>query len=184
LFEPVEQVYSETFLRDRALWPRRRDIGAPRRSRPGRRTFCRTPTPWARGCAGTLPTHLLLPRIRLGAAQTRPSAPAVAACWSLPVRPTIYHPCSSSSVTSSLHPHPLDPPVHVHWSADLSAHRHCGRRGRPPPPSPPTVAGATSCRTDPTKRPRVSSNPTLATHSPESGRPHRRPALLRRRGTD
>jgi hypothetical protein len=65
----------------------------------------------------------------------------------------------------------LDPPVHVHWPAYSPARRHCGRRGRPPPSSPPTVAGAVSGRTDPTNRPRVSPNPTLATHSLEFGRP-------------
>jgi hypothetical protein len=65
----------------------------------------------------------------------------------------------------------LVPPVHVHWSAEPPARRHCGRRGRPPPSSPPTVAGAVSRRTDPTNRPRVSPNPTLAAYSLESGRP-------------
>jgi hypothetical protein len=72
--------------------------------------------------------------------------------------------------SSGLYPHPLDPPVHVLWPAEPPARRHCGRRCRPPAPSPPTVAGAASCRTNPTKWPRVSSNPTLAAHSPESGR--------------
>jgi hypothetical protein len=65
----------------------------------------------------------------------------------------------------------LDPPVHVHWLADSPARRHCGRRGRPPPSSPPTVARVVSGRTDPTNPPRVNPNPTLAAHSPESGRP-------------
>jgi hypothetical protein len=62
----------------------------------------------------------------------------------------------------------LDPPVHVHWPAELPARRHCGRSGRPPPSSPPTVAGAVSDQADPTNRPRVSPNPTLAAHSLES----------------
>jgi hypothetical protein len=65
----------------------------------------------------------------------------------------------------------LDPPVHVHWPADSPARRHCGRRGRPPPSSPPTVARVVSGRNDPTNPPRVNPNPTLAAHSPESGRP-------------
>jgi hypothetical protein len=72
---------------------------------------------------------------------------------------------------SSLHPHPLDPPVHVHWSAEPLARRHCGRRGRPPPSSPPTVAEVVPRRTEPTNRPRVGPNPTLAAYSPKSGRP-------------
>jgi hypothetical protein len=71
----------------------------------------------------------------------------------------------------SLHPHPLDPPVRVHWPADPPGRWHCDRSGRPPPSSPPTVAGVVSGPTDPTNRPRVSPNPTLAAHSPESGPP-------------
>jgi hypothetical protein len=67
-----------------------------------------------------------------------------------------------------LHPHPLNPPVHVLWPVDSPAHLHCGR---PLPPSPPAVVGAVSRRSNPTKRPRVSPNPTLDVHSPESGHP-------------
>jgi hypothetical protein len=63
----------------------------------------------------------------------------------------------------------LDPPVHVHWSANPPTRRHCGRRGRPPPSSPPIVAGAVFGQADPTNRLRVSPNPTLAARSPESG---------------
>jgi hypothetical protein len=65
----------------------------------------------------------------------------------------------------------LDPLVHTHWPTEPPARRHCGRRGRPPPPSPLTVAGAISHRTNQTKRLRVSPNPTLDAHSPESGHP-------------
>jgi hypothetical protein len=49
----------------------------------------------------------------------------------------------------SIHPHPLDPPVHTHLPAEPPALRHCGRRGRPPPPSSPTVAGAVSRQANP-----------------------------------
>jgi hypothetical protein len=61
--------------------------------------------------------------------------------------------------------------VHAHWPDDSPAHRHCGRRGRPPLPSPPTVAGAVSRQANPANRLRVSPNPNLAAYSPESGRP-------------
>jgi hypothetical protein len=71
----------------------------------------------------------------------------------------------------SLHLHPWNTPVHAHWLDDSPARRHCGRRGRPPPPSPPTVAGAVSRQANPANRLRVSPNPTLAAYSPESGRP-------------
>jgi hypothetical protein len=77
----------------------------------------------------------------------------------------------------SLHRHPLDPPVHVHWPADSPACRHCGRSGRPPPSTPPAVAGVVSGQADPTNRSGVSPNPTLAAHSPESG-PSSQPAGL------
>jgi hypothetical protein len=68
----------------------------------------------------------------------------------------------------SLHPHPLDPPVHVHWPADPPACQHCGRSGRPPPSLSTDRRRSRSGRTDPTNRPRVSPNPTPAAHSPES----------------
>jgi hypothetical protein len=103
-------------------------------------------------------THSLLPRIRSGAAQSRPNAFAVTTGRSSPVRPTV-HPLLEFKHHISLHPHPLDPPVHVHWPADPPACPHCGRGGRPPPSSPPTVAGAVSCQADPTNRPRVSPTP-------------------------
>jgi hypothetical protein len=40
----------------------------------------------------------------------------------------------------SLHPHPLNPPVHVLWPVNSAARRHCGRCDRPPPPSSPTAS--------------------------------------------
>jgi hypothetical protein len=63
----------------------------------------------------------------------------------------------------------LDHPVHVHWPVDLPARQHYSRSGRPPPSSPPAIVGVVFGQADPTNRPRVSPNPTLAAHSPESG---------------
>jgi hypothetical protein len=65
----------------------------------------------------------------------------------------------------------LDTPEHEHRPIDTPARRHCGRHGRPPPPSPLTIAGAVIRRANPANRLRVSPNPTLATYSLESGRP-------------
>jgi hypothetical protein len=65
----------------------------------------------------------------------------------------------------------LYPPVHVHWPAKPPARRHCGCSGRPVPSSSQTDAGAVSGQADSTNRTRVSPNPTLAAHSPESGPP-------------
>jgi hypothetical protein len=65
----------------------------------------------------------------------------------------------------------LDPLVHAHWPVDPPARRHYGHRGWPPPSSPPAIAGAISGQADPANRPRVSQNPTLAAHTPESGPP-------------
>jgi hypothetical protein len=116
-----------------------------------------------------MPHALLLPHIRPGRSTERPRSarrrrrPKLA---SAPHRPP---PLLESKRRSSLHPQPLDPPVHVHWPADPPAHRHCGRGGRPPPSSPPTVAEEISGQADPTNRPRVSPNPTLAAHSPQFG---------------
>jgi hypothetical protein len=195
------------FLRDRALLPQRRAVGAPRRSRPGQRTFGRTPTSWAWGCVGALPTHPPsgpAPQGRPGdrataATPCRHPCAARALCphcmrgsWPTggPMRgaptPCVRHappppsywlernlepplrarrrrrselagaphcplPLLKFKCHSSLHPHPLDPPVHVHWPADSPARRHCDRRGRLPPPSPPTVVGSASSPTNPTK---------------------------------
>jgi hypothetical protein len=61
--------------------------------------------------------------------------------------------------------------VHAHWSAEPPARRHCGRRGRPPPPSPTTIAEVVFRQANPANRLRVSPNPTLAACSPESGHP-------------
>jgi hypothetical protein len=77
----------------------------------------------------------------------------------------------------------LDPPVHTHWPAEPPACRHCGRHGRPPPPSPLTIAGAASRQANPANQLRVSPNPTLAACSPESDRPSPSAALAPPLGT-
>jgi hypothetical protein len=83
----------------------------------------------------------------------------------------------------SLHLHPLDTLVHAHWPVDSPARRHCGRRGRPLPPSPPTLAGAVFRRANHANRPRVSPNPTLAAYSLEPDRPSPPACLVPSPGT-
>jgi hypothetical protein len=87
------------------------------------------------------------------------------------VCPTIHRLCSSPSSTLASTRTPWNAPMHTHGSVDPPARRHCGRRGCPPPPSPPTIAGADSRQANPANRLRVSPNPTLVAYSPESGRP-------------
>jgi hypothetical protein len=77
------------------------------------------------------PTHssrLAFARAQLRAAPPRPTSPPVGArrCTHCPP------PLLEYKRHSSLHPNPLDPPVHVHWPAEPPARRHCDRRSRPP----------------------------------------------------
>jgi hypothetical protein len=130
-------------------------------------------------------THPLLPRICLGVAQSRPAAPAVTTGRRPKLAGALHlpPPLLESKHHTSLHPHPLDPPVHAHWPTDPPTRRHCGHRGRPPPSSPPAITGTVSGQADPANRPRVSQNPTLAAHMPESGPPSPPVGLAPPRGT-
>jgi hypothetical protein len=83
-------------------WPGPRSRAHAPRARPARAAFATAGQPAGPGKAPQLfarATHSILPRIRSGAAQSRPTASVVGAGRSSPVRPIVHCPSSSPSTT-------------------------------------------------------------------------------------